>query len=588
MTRLIGPPAPAPEGPDTLAGWLVHAADRAPAETGLRFVDRNERETWLSWRTVAERAARAAGALAAAGVRRGDRVAVILPTGPSFPDVLFGCQLLGAVPVALYPPVRLGRLDEYHRATAGMLRAADARLLVSEPRILRILGQTLARYQPPLGVLAADALAAGRPHDGADVGPDDLAMVQFSSGTTVDPKPVALTHRQVLAQTLALLAQIRATGPTATRAGVSWLPLYHDMGLIGCVFPALCNPGPLTLIPPEAFLARPALWLRAIGRHRGTVSPAPDFAYALCAERVRDEELAGVDLGSWSMALNGAEPVRPATLRRFTERFRPFGFDPTALTPVYGLSEAALAVTFAPVAAPWASTRVDPGALAAGEARPSDADDALEVVSVGAPVAGFEVEIRDEAGLPLPDGRVGRIHARGPSLMVGYLGRDSQPIVEGWLDTGDLGFVLDGALHVAGRAKDVIIVRGRNHAPHDLEQAVDAVPGVRTGCAVAVAHIDDAGERVLLFVEIRAPQPDQDEACRGAVREATGVAVDEVVLVPPGTLPRTSSGKLRRAETLRRHLAGTLAPPAAVGPVTLAGAFAKSALGRLGWVIGDG
>jgi fatty-acyl-CoA synthase len=589
--RLVGPPLVDDGGPPTLAGRLRRAADLDAPGAGLRFLDRQERETWLPWPEVARRAARAAGALAARGVRPGDRVAIILPTDPAFADAFFGCQHLGAVPVALYPPIRLGRLDEYHRSTAAMLRAADARIVVTEARVNRVLGQTLARAKPPLGVLLADALG-GPEAPLADPDPDALAMVQFSSGTTVDPKPVGLTHRQVLAQATALLDRVNATGPHATRAGVSWLPLYHDMGLIGCIFPALCQPGPLTLIPPEAFLARPALWLRAISRHRGTVSPAPDFAFALCVDRARDDELAGVDLSSWRLALNGAEPVRPATLRRFAERFAPYGFDPTALTPVYGLSEASLAVTFSASDRPPNVLRVDRTALASGRAEPSDAPDALAIVSVGAPVPGFDVEIRSDGGEPLPAGTVGRIAARGPSVMAGYLGTSGaaipgDPIRDGWLDTGDLGFIADGELFVAGRAKDVIIVRGRNHAPHEVEAAVDAVPGVRTGCAVAVARIDDAGERVVLFVEVREPAPGQAEACRRAALEASGVAIDEIVLVAPGTLPRTSSGKLRRAEALRRHLAGTLAPPSAVNAVTIAGAIASSAIGRLGWVIGE-
>jgi fatty-acyl-CoA synthase len=588
--RLVGPPLVPLDGPDTLGDWLAHAAVTAPETTGLRFLDRRERATWLSWAAMGDRARRAAGALAAAGVRPGDRVALILPTKPTFADAFFGCQVLGAVPVALYPPVRLGRLDEYHARTAAMLAAADARVLVTEPRIGRLLGQTLARYRPPLGVLHDGTLSESRP-DGAPVttpvGPEDLALVQFSSGTTVDPKPVALTHRQVLAQTAALIARILETGPAETRAGVSWLPLYHDMGLIGCIFPALCNPGALTLLPPEAFLARPALWLRALSRYRGTVSPAPDFAYALCVERVPDHELDGLDLSSWSLALDGAEPIRPATLGAFARRFARCGLDRRALTPVYGLSEAALAVTFTAADAPPSVTRFARRPLAEGRAVPAaDGEEGLGLVSVGQPIPGFSIEIRDASGEPLPEGRVGRLWARGPSLLQGYLGRAPRPVVDGWLDTGDRGFVLGGALYIAGRAKDVIILRGRNHAPHDIEQALDGVAGLRTGCAVAVGDVDEDGERLLVFAEVREPREGLAEACRGAVKAATGLDPSLVLLLDAGTLPRTSSGKLRRAETLRRWKAGTLTPPAQVGPWMLAGAFARSALGRLGWTLG--
>lgn len=581
--RLVGPPLPAATGPATLGGWLARAAALNPERAGLRYLDRLERPTWLSWREVADRAARAAGALAAAGVRPGDRVGIILPTKPTFTDAWFGCQVLGAVPVALYPPVRLGRLDEYHVRTAAMLAASDAAILVTEARIDRLLGQTLARTRPRLGVML-DHRLDGEPRPFAEGSSDDLAMVQFSSGTTVEPKPVGLTHRQVLAQTQALLGEILATGPGETRVGVSWLPLYHDMGLIGCIFPALVHPGPLTLLPPEAFLARPALWLRALSRYRGTVSPAPDFAYALCVERVKDDEIAGIDLSSWSMALDGAEPVRAATLRAFAARFAEHGLDPRALTPVYGLSEAALAVTFDAVAEPFAARRFDRTALGAGRAE--SADEGIEIVSVGRPVAGFEVEIRDEAEGLLPVGRIGRIHARGPSLMAGYLGRPDQPFREGWLDTGDLGFVLDDRLYVAGRAKDVIILRGQNHAAHEIEAAVHAVSGVRPGCVVAVSDIDEDGEKLVVFAEVRVAVPDQAEAVRAAVRVAIGIDPATVLLLQPGTLPRTSSGKLRRGESLRQFKEGALTPPADVGAWSIAGALAKSALGRLGWVMG--
>jgi acyl-CoA synthetase (AMP-forming)/AMP-acid ligase II len=586
MSRLIGRPEVPVSGPDTVGEWLAYTADLYAPHAGLRYLDRHEKPAWFPWAAVRERAARAAAAMAAVGIGPGDFVALILPTAPSFGDAWFGCHLLGAVPVALYPPVRLGRLDEYHEKTSRMLASVQAKLLITEARIDRLLGQTLVRYRPRYGVMVDTAWARTPPRSGGTVRqPDDLAMVQFSSGTTVDPKPVGLTHRQILAQTAALLAEIRATGPADTRAGVSWLPLYHDMGLIGCILPALLNPGPLTLVPPEVFLARPAVWLRALSQYRGTVSPAPDFAYNLCVERVRDDEIEGIDLSSWSMALNGAEPVRATTLQAFADRFGRYGLDPRALTPVYGLSEASLAVTFDAVETRWHTVSVDRQALAGG--RVELIEGGLPIVSVGRPVAGFQVEIRDPEGVVLPERRVGRIFAQGPSIMAGYLGWSEQPLRDGWLDTGDLGFVEGDRLYIAGRAKDVIILRGQNHAPHEIEAAVDGVAGVRTGCAVAVADVQEDGEHLMLFVEVREPRPGQADEIRGAVLAATGLAADGVITLSPGTLPRTSSGKLRRAETLRLFHAGALTPPDRVNTWTIAGAFAKSALGRLGWVMGD-
>ncbi|MGZ6143098.1 MAG: AMP-binding protein, partial [Myxococcales bacterium] len=334
---LSGGPAPKPR----------HATIQralAAASSGLTFLDAREHERFFSFPELEARAMRAAGALRAKGVKRGDRVAIVLPTCVEFMDAFFGALFAGAVPVPLYPPVRLGRLEEYHRQTARMLEVVGACLLVTDGRVRRLLGQAVERARPPLGCAVADELTSGPPL-ALDPGPDALALIQFSSGTTVDPKPVALTHANVLANVEAIDAFITATDPQA-RAGVTWLPLYHDMGLIGCLLEALVHPGDLCLIPPEHFLVRPVSWLRALSRHRALVSPAPNFAYGLCLKRVRDEELAGVDLSAWRLALNGAEPVSPEVLRRFSERFARWGFAPEALTPVYGLSEASLAVTF--------------------------------------------------------------------------------------------------------------------------------------------------------------------------------------------------------------------------------------------------
>jgi acyl-CoA synthetase (AMP-forming)/AMP-acid ligase II len=566
--------------PATLQAQLLRAREHGAA--GLRFVDGAERERFEPWPAIAARAAAVAGRLAAAGVEPGERVALVYPTGPEFFDALFGTLLSGAVPVPLYPPVRLGRLDEYHERTAAMLEAVAAALVLVDRRIGGLAGVAIERAAPRLGGATLDRLPEAPPLERTGA-PDDLALVQFSSGTTVDPKPVALTHRAVLAQVAALNAMWPDT-PGLVHSGVSWLPLYHDMGLIGCVFPALERPAVLTLVPPERFVARPALWLRALARHHATISVAPNFAYALAAERVRDEELAGCDLSEWRVALCGAETVSAATLRAFARRFAPWGFRGEALTPVYGLSEAALAVTFSPLGRAFASRRFDREKLARDARAVPDAAGA-ELVSVGRPLPGFALELRDGTGRPVGAGRVGRLFVSGPSLMREYLGRPeatAQALVDGWLDTGDLGFLADGELYLTGRAKDVLILRGRNHAPADVEAAIDGVEGVRRGCAAAVSlrAEGEATDRLLLFVERRAarrpPGAGDDELAsrvRAAVLTGTGLAVDEVHVLGPGTLPRTSSGKIRRGETLARHLAGRLEAPAAPGTARLLGAW---------------
>ena len=579
---------------ETILDYLEQAG-REP-DGGVRFLDRAERDTWFGWAEVRERALAVCGGLRELGIGRGDRVALVFPTGIDFFDAFFGTLLAGAVPVPLYPPVRLGRMEEYQRRTARMLQVTQARLVLTDPRVRRVLGEAVAAARPALGCRTVDEVR-GTAGEAVRPDPSDLALVQFSSGTTVDPKPVALSHRALAAQT-GIIKSLWRDEPGFRHSGVSWLPLYHDMGLIGCIIPSVARDSAITLLGPELFVARPALWLRAISRWKASISPAPNFAYGLCLSRVTDDDMEGVDLSGWRHALTGAEAVTPSVARAFCERFARWGFRPEALTPVYGLSEAALAVTFSDLDRPFRSVRVDRDGLSR-EGLALETNDGREIVSVGRPVPGFHLEIRDEAGRALPPGRVGRVWAQGPSLMDGYLNAPeatARTLQDGWLDTGDLGFLRGGDLYLTGRAKDVVILRGRNHAPDEIERAVEGLPGVRVGCTVAASWLPEdssgitAGERLVLFVETaRHSTPDQvralPEACRKAVLGATGLDVDEVVVLEPGTLPRTSSGKLRRREALRLWLAGELLPPEPVTPLRLAGAMARSGLAyaKLRW-----
>jgi acyl-CoA synthetase (AMP-forming)/AMP-acid ligase II len=408
--------------------------------------------------------------------------------------------------------------------------------------------------------------------------------VQFSSGTTGDPRPVALSRAALVAQARLLNAQWPET-PGFVPSGVCWLPLHHDMGLVGCLLPALERPADLTLLPPDAFVARPALWLRALSRSRASVSPAPSFAYALCLRRVRDAELDGVDLSAWRHALCGAEPVAPDVLRRFADRFAPWGLRREALTPVYGLAEAGLAVTFAPLDRPFTSARFGRETLLGGLA--IEEPGGRELASLGRPLPGVRVEVRGEGGTPLPERRVGEVWVSSPSLMSGYLGRPAETAAvlrDGWLATGDLGFLRGGDLFLVGRAKDVVIVRGRNHAAEEIEAAAGAVAGLRPGGVAALGWLPESGEEeeLLLLVE-REPggngkgQPGAAEAlaaaCREAVLGALGLRAGRVAVLDAGALPRTSSGKLRRREALRRWLAGELVE---VAPTTLEGSPAAA------------
>jgi acyl-CoA synthetase (AMP-forming)/AMP-acid ligase II len=558
------------------------AGAAAQSRDGLTFVDAREQEQVLSWGEVYGRARQVAAALMARGVGPGERVAIMLPTCPGFVDAFFGAALAGAVPVPLYPPVRLGRMDEFHRATARMLQAVQARIVVTDTRIRLLLGKAVEAARPPLGTVLAEELldSAERPAERA-VAPEALAMIQFSSGSTVDPKPVALTHGN-LAWHSAMLKSRLPMEHLERPLGVSWLPLYHDMGLIGCLVFAAYHPGPLVLLPPEAFLARPGLWLRALSRHGGTISTAPNFAYALCLKRVSDAELEGVDLSRWVYALNGAEPVSASVLRRFAERFSRYGFDPASLMPVYGLSEASLGVTFSPRRSPARALGVDSVVLATeGRAREGQG---RTLVSVGPPVPGVEVEVRDELGHEVADRQVGRVWVKGPSVMAGYHGNaeaTAKALQGGWLDTGDLGFVDGGELFLCGRAKDLVIIRGANHSPQEFEDCLEGLEGLRAGCAVALGFVPqgEESEALLVLAEVVGePSAKLEEAVVTAILERTGIRPHTVRLLEPGTLPRTSSGKMRRAEALRRFLSGELEPPKPVSAVRLATEMAKSAL----------
>ena len=527
-------------GPKTLSGCLERAAgtDVAVAvAVGVHFAGRagSDSDTFHSYADIHERAQDVASGLRSLGIGEGDRVAVAIPTSIEFYDGFFGAVLAGAVPVSLPLPRRFGPVDDYLHSTAGMLRASRARILLAGERNKRL----LSRASSELGTLCVSELPRGT-RAKVEVSPDALALIQFSSGTTDAPKAVALTHAQVLANVHAILGAFLTAYPESDgfeHRGVSWLPLYHDMGLVGALLTALVRPGPLVLMSPELFVARPARWLQAISHYRASVSAAPHFAYAMCLDRIRDDELDGVDLSSWRLALDGAEAVTPSTLERFYDRFRHYGLREEALTPVYGLAEAGLAVTFSP---PKRRFRVR-----TFEGRP--------IVSAGEPLPGFEVKIaRGAEGF-------GRVLVRGPSIMSGYLGNDAatkSALVDGWLDTGDEGLLDDGELFLTGRDRDKVVLRGGNYAPELFEEALEGVAGVRTGAVVATSIMTDGGEELVILAESKSPKPDAVKSISAVLSERTGFVPHRVVLLDPGALPRTSSGKLRREEAARRFLRG--------------------------------
>lgn len=521
----------------------------------------------LSYGELADAASRVAGGLRALGVQAGQCVALMLPSGLDFFRCFFGILYAGAVPVPIYPPARAAQVEEHLRRQAGILSNCEAPVLVAFDTVLP-LARMLTGLVPGLRHLTtAAALAAGPAAALRPLQAGDTALVQYTSGSTGDPKGVVLSHAN-------LLANIRAWGGVigldSTDVAVSWLPLYHDMGLIGAWLGSLYYGCPLILLSPLDFLARPERWLWAIHRHRGTVTAAPNFAFELCLRHLADRDLDGLDLSSWRMAANGAEPVSPETMARFAAMFAPYGLRAEILTPMYGLAECAVGLAVSPPGRGLRIDRVDRTAFAAdGCARPAAGEGAhtLPFVSCGPPLPGHRLRIVGPTGAELPERRVGRLTFRGPSACAGYHRNPeaSRSLFDGdWLDSGDYAYLADGELYITGRAKDLIIRGGRNLYPYELEQAVGELSGVRKGCVAAfgVADPHSGTEKLVVVAETRMRDPAMRRALVQAI-VALGADLleqppDEVVLAPPHAVLKTSSGKIRRAAVRARYLDGSL------------------------------
>ena len=561
-------PTTAPAAAQTLIEVLRWHAERTPERTHVFLREDDGHERAITYRALADQAGRVAAGLRAQGVGPGERVAIMLRTEADFFFAFFGALLAGGVPVPIYPPFRADRIEEYARRQVGILRNAQARLLVTFDEAERVAELLRVRVPSVAAVTSVTRLAGA--NDGPlspPVGSDSAALIQYTSGSTGKPKGVLLTHAN-------LLANIRGIGHAiaiGTRdVGVSWLPLYHDMGLIGAWLGAAYFGVPIAILSPLAFLSRPARWLRAIHAHRGTVSPAPNFAFDLCVRKIRDDELTGVDLSCWRLALNGSEAVSPDTIDRFTRRFAPYGFRPEAMCPVYGLAESAVALTVPPIPRLPRIDAVDRDAFArARDARPAATDAAtpLRFVSCGRPLLGHEIRVVDAGGRVLGERLEGRIEFRGPSVTSGYFRNPELThtvLHDGWMDSGDLGYVADDEIFVTGRRKDIIIKAGRNLYPQEVEELVGEVPGIRKGC-VAVFGIQDPAigtERLIVVAESREQASAGRAALQAAARErvmtALGIPADVVLICPPGSVLKTSSGKIRRGATRDAYLRGDL------------------------------
>jgi fatty-acyl-CoA synthase len=517
---------------------LLESLAEHPEEPCQSFVG----EVELS-RTRAEvlSAARDRGArLRALGLNKGDRVGLMLSEPEQFLPLMHGCLLEGFVAVPLYPPPLFGKLEAHREAVQRVLEAADAHTLLVSDGSAERLGAL-----PGENVLELAQLPAAEAGPPASVAPSELAFLQFTSGSTGTPKGVCVTHATLMANAHAIM--VSGLNANEHDRGVSWLPLYHDMGLIGFGLAPPLTRTSVTFIPPWRFIRNPSIWLKTLSARQATITFAPNFAYALTARRVAAE---GLDLRSMRMWGCGAEPIAASTLAAFEQKFAACGVRPGQISPCYGLAEATLAVTFTPPSAGRVEDTIDAETLEhEGRAAPATSGRTASYVSCGVPLAQHQVRIVDEAGGELPERRVGEIVVRGPSVNAGYFGlaRESADVFrEQGLFTGDQGYVADGQLYVVGRIKDLVIVGGRNYDPGVIEAEAVGVKGVRLAAAVNFASSD--GDALAVLVE-RQGQDDEriTREVRRAVAGRIGIHVDRVVCLSAGSLPKTTSGKLKRS-----------------------------------------
>jgi fatty-acyl-CoA synthase len=496
------------------------------------------------------------------GVARGDRVPILLPTGHAFVEAMLGTMLLGAIPVPLATPMTFGNVDRYLRNLAAVVADCGGRVLVTYPRMAVAAGADLGLTNALRDVITEAALDGLGPSSGLlpSIGAHDIAFIQYTSGTTGKPKGATISHGSLVANAFAI-AHGLALGEADV--GASWLPLFHDMGLVGVLLTSICHPYPVHVMSPESFVMNPRRWLDLISRVGATLSAAPNFAYDLCVSKAADA--GDIRLDSWRVALNGAEPVHARTVSRFADCFAPRGFRVDATMPVYGMAEATLAVAFPELGAKFDVLSLDRQALEReGRARVHEGSGAYHAVSVGRPIAGTTLEIVDDAGRIVPEGTVGRILVSGPSLMVGYFRNEvasADALAGGRLHTGDLGFIHGGRLFVSGRAKELIIKGGRNLHPYDIERVAAEVEGLRDGCVAAFGRPNrqTGTEDLVVVAETAHADPTVRDRIASHVRaellSVLGVKPDEVQLRAMGTLPRTTSGKIRRGECARAFAA---------------------------------
>jgi acyl carrier protein len=581
LVQAEGVRAPSETQARTLTEALEYHVERQPDRlTVFMYEDRNEFP--LSYRALWDGALGYAAALTRAGLQRGQMVAIMLPTCKEYLYSFYGVLLAGAVPVPLYPPARLSTIEDHMTRHVGILKSAGAAIMITVPEAKALAYLLRAQVESLKLILVPDELAAASEKDFQPVHgkPGDMGFLQYTSGSTGSPKGVVLSHANLMANVRAMGAAVSA-GPQDVF--VSWLPLYHDLGLIGANFASLVIGFPTVLMSPLAFLSRPVSWMRAIHRHRGTMSGGPNFSFELCLRRIADEDMQGIDLSSWRFAFNAAEPVSPETIVAFEKRFSRYGLRQNCLSPSYGLAESSVGVAITAPGVHWRADRLDRERFTrtgiAVEAAPQDASP-LIVIGCGTAIPGHDMRVVDAAGLELPDRHEGLLQFRGPSSTSGYYHNPAatKTLFAGeWLNTGDRAYLSEGVLFLTGREKDIIIRGGRNISPYELEQAVGDLAGIRRGCVAVFGSTDAATgtERVVVLAEMRELGASRHDDLKRMINEIAvtliGAPADDIVLAPPGTVPKTSSGKIRRVAAREFYERG----PSAVKPQAVWLQFAR-------------
>jgi fatty-acyl-CoA synthase len=540
---------------------------------GYTFLDDDLVPADWSFAEISKEAKRIGARLQSLGLAKGDRLALVLNAPERFVLSFLGSISAGVMPVPMYPPLALGRLDNYLDRAIGILRVSGAKAILTTKDLMPVLEPALSRVPTLKSVLDIEMLQRMSGdlelHETA-TRQDEPCFLQFTSGSTSAPRGVIVTHRNLLANARAMINSLEINSDLDK--AVSWLPLYHDMGLIGFVIATLVAQIPVVFIPTIAFVKHPGVWMETVHRYRGTVTFGPNFAFELAAKRAAKISRR-TDLSCLRVLGCGSEPINPKTMECFISAFAPLGLRRKVILPCYGMAEATLAIAFDNLHKPMQKLVIDRYAYETlNVARPIAADDdatesknRFELVSCGRTIPDHELQIMNDRGEMLPDGYVGEIVFRGPSVTPGYFQNpeaSSQLLQGGWLHTGDLGFILNGDLYISGRQKDLVIINGRNYPPQAIEWIVEEIAGIRKGSVVAFSVNGDSTEKLVIIAETTmTDSAGLTLAVSDQVRSALGLSVYRVVLVGRGSIPKTSSGKLQRRQTKALFEGGQLGFP---------------------------